>query len=49
MANQEPIFWKYLTYDEFGMVNGISDDAPDAVKEEYERYMEDEKSDYFKI
>ena len=49
MSSQEPSFWKYITYDEFGMMNGISENAPDAEKEAYEKYLEEENADNFKI
>lgn len=33
----EPIWYKYATFDEDGFVNGVSDDAPPEVKEAYRK------------
>lgn len=49
MSYNEPSFWKYLTYDKYGMLKGISDDAPEEEKKLFEKYMEDELEDEFKI
>lgn len=49
MSNTEPSFWKYLTYDAYGMMNGISNDAPEEEKELFEKYLKDEQADNYKI
>lgn len=40
MSIVEPSFWKYLTLDEDGCVNGIREDAPEEEKEAYKKYLE---------
>lgn len=36
----EPIWYQYATFGEDGLVNGISDDAPEEAKKAYEEYVE---------
>ena len=43
----EPIWFKYATYGEDGFVNGVSDDAPEDVKEAYAKEQE-QKQEYEK-
>ena len=37
----EPIWYKYATFDEDGFVNGVSDDAPEEVKDAYKAYIDE--------
>lgn len=39
----KPIWWDYATFDDEGFVNGIRDDAPDYIKEAYEKEMAEEQ------
>ena len=36
----EPIWYKYVVYDEEGDVSGVRDDAPQNIKDAYNEYME---------
>lgn len=39
----EPIFWKYLIFDDEGEMAGIKEDAPEDAKKEYKAFIEAEK------
>lgn len=39
----EPIFWKYLIFDDEGEMSGIKEDAPEDAKKEYEAFIEAER------
>ncbi|WP_303726098.1 hypothetical protein [Anaerovibrio lipolyticus] len=43
MSIVEPSFWKYLTLDEDGCVNGIREDAPEEEKEAYKNFLKEEE------
>lgn len=36
--NIEPIWADYATYDDEGFINGVTEDAPEEVKKEFEKY-----------
>ena len=38
---EEMDFFKYATYDSDGLMNGIREDAPDYIKDEYEAYLKE--------
>ena len=40
----EPIWSKYVVYDESGHVSGVQDDAPQEVKDAYKAYVEEQKA-----
>ena len=39
----EPIFWKYLIFDDEGEMAGIKEDAPEDDKKEYEAFIKAER------
>lgn len=39
----EPIFWKYLIFDDEGEMAGIKEDAPEDAKKEYEAFIDAER------
>jgi len=43
MSIEVPYFWKYLVVNEDGIAVGISDDAPEKGKKEYEEFKKYEK------
>ena len=43
MSIEEPSFWKYLVVNDEGIAVGISDDAPEKEKKEYEEFKKYEK------
>lgn len=36
-------FWKWITTDEEGILNGVKEDAPQHIKDEYAKYVEAKK------
>lgn len=38
---EEREFFKYATYDNDGLINGIRGDAPDYIKADYESYLKE--------
>ena len=39
----EPIWYKYATFGDDGFVNGVSDDAPESIKEAYNAYIKEKR------
>lgn len=40
---EKPIFWDYITLNDDGEMNGITEDAPEEIKKSYEKYLEEKK------
>ena len=41
----EPIWFKYATFDDDGLVNGVRDDAPEEAKQAYADYIAERERD----
>lgn len=39
----EPIWWEWTIANENGFMCGIRDDAPEDIKKEYEKYLEEKE------
>lgn len=40
---KEPSFWKYLIFNDDGKIIGLSNDAPEEERIEYEKWLEEER------
>lgn len=38
----EPIWWKWAKFGDDGYLCGIKEDAPEEIKKEYEKFLEEE-------
>lgn len=38
----KPIWWDWATFNEDGFLSGIDENAPEEIKKEYEKYLEEE-------
>ena len=43
MWERTPIFWDYITTDDEGTINGIQGDAPQDMKEAYQKWLKEEE------